>query len=192
MKITCLLGSPRKKGNSASIAKRFIETAESLGAQVQTFTLNEMKFRGCQACMACKTKLDHCALKDDLTEVLDDIRDSDVLILATPTYFHDISAQMKGFIDRTYSYLVPDFLTSENPSRLSPGKQLVFIQTQAQPDRKLFDNVFPKYEIFFNRYGFKNNHLIRACGVSDPADVSKREEILKEAEKAAKKIMNPD
>lgn len=192
MKITCLLGSPRKKGNSATIANRFVQTAESLGAQVKTFALNDMKFRGCQACMACKTKLDHCAVKDDLTEVLDDIRDSDVLVLATPTYFHDISAQMKGFIDRTYSYLVPDFMTSKNPSRLSPGKQLVFIQTQAQPDRKMFENVFPKYEIFFNRYGFKNNHLIRACGVSGPDDASNQEGVLKEAEETAKKVMNSD
>ena len=188
MKITCLLGSPRRNGNSATIARRFIDTAENLGAKVQTFALNEMKIRGCQACMACKTKLDHCALKDDLTQVLDDIRDSDVLVLATPTYFHDISSQMKTFIDRIYSYYVPNFLTAPVPGRLPVGKQLVFIQTQAQPDSNLFAEVFPKYELFFKRLGFEKNHLIRACGVSAPEDVSKREEILNEAEAAARQI----
>lgn len=190
MKITCLLGSPRPNGNSATIAHHFLKIAERHGAQIHMFALNKMNFRGCQACMACKTKLDHCALKDDLTQVLDDIRDSDVLVLATPTYFHDVSAQMKTFIDRIYSYYVPNFLTSEKPGRLPLGKRLVFIQTQAQPDSNLFAEVFPKYELFFKSLGFGRNQLIRACGVSGPEDVSKREEILKEAEEAARQIFN--
>jgi len=87
MKIVTLLGSPRTKGNSAAIAGRFIETAENLGAETKTFALNKLTFRGCQACMACKGKRDHCVLKDDLIEVLDEISDADVLVLATPVYF---------------------------------------------------------------------------------------------------------
>ena len=86
MKILCLLGSPREKGNSATIANRFCTTAERLGAEVRTFVLNKLQFRGCQGCMACKTKLDRCVLEDDLAEVLDSIRDADVLVLATPVY----------------------------------------------------------------------------------------------------------
>ena len=58
MRIICLLGSPRVKGNSAALAKRFCETAEKLGAKIQTFELNKLNYRDCQACMACKTKLD--------------------------------------------------------------------------------------------------------------------------------------
>jgi len=46
MKITCVLGSPRRNGNSEVLAKRFSETAEKLGAQVQTFVLNELHYRG--------------------------------------------------------------------------------------------------------------------------------------------------
>ncbi len=56
MKIVCLLGSPRPKGNSTAMAARFCETAEGLGAEVTTFALNKLKYRGCQACMTCKTK----------------------------------------------------------------------------------------------------------------------------------------
>ena len=73
MKILCVLGSPRPNGNSATIAKRFIETAKKLGADVQTFELNKMTYRGCQACGSCKTKTEKCATKDDLTAVLDAI-----------------------------------------------------------------------------------------------------------------------
>ena len=84
MKIVCLLGSPRTNGNSAAVANRFCATAEGLGAQVQTFVLNELQYQGCQGCMACKIKLDRCILEDDLTEVLDAVRETDVLVLATP------------------------------------------------------------------------------------------------------------
>ena len=116
MKVVCLLGSPREKGNSATIANRFCKTAERLGAEVITAVLNKLDFRGCQGCMACKTKLDRCVLEDDLTDVLEAIRETDVLVLASPVYFWDVSSQLKAFIDRTFSYLVPDFIT--NPEEI--------------------------------------------------------------------------
>lgn len=122
MNIVALYGSPRKKGNSASLASRFLEKAEELGAGTRSFYLNTMNIKGCQACMGCKTKKDHCIVKDDLADVLEAVRETDVLVLATPIYFGDVSAQLKMFIDRTYSYLVPDFLNSPEPSRLKPGK----------------------------------------------------------------------
>ena len=96
MKMVCLLGSPRPKGNSKAMAARFCGAAEGLGAEVTTFALNKLKYRGCQACMTCKTKLDKCVLKDDLAEVLDAIRDAEVLVLATPIYFAEISSQLKA------------------------------------------------------------------------------------------------
>jgi multimeric flavodoxin WrbA len=94
MKIVCVLGSPRETGNSSAVANRFCDTAEKFGAQVKTFVLNQLAYRGCQGCMACKTKLDKCILEDDLTEVLDTIRKTDVLVLASPVYFWDVSGQL--------------------------------------------------------------------------------------------------
>ncbi len=64
MKIICLLGSPRPKGNSAAMASKFCETAKGLGAEVTTFALNKLKYRGCQACMTCKTKLENSLKKN--------------------------------------------------------------------------------------------------------------------------------
>ena len=189
MNIVCLLGSPRPKGNSAAIASRFCKTAESLGAEVRTFSLNKLKYRGCQACMTCKTKLDKCVLKDDLAEVLDVVRDSDVLVMATPVYYGDLSSQLKAFVDRTFSYLAPDYATNPKPSRLPPGKKLVFIQAQGHPDENLFDDIFPRYDGFFTWYGFEAGNLIRACGVHDKGDVENREDIMNLAEDTAAQIM---
>jgi multimeric flavodoxin WrbA len=188
MKIVCLLGSPRKNGNSAVIAKRFSDTAAKLGAQVATFALNELNYRGCQACMACKTKLDRCALSDDLTEVLDAIRDADAVVLASPVYFWEVTGQVKAFIDRTFSYLTPDFMTGPVKSRLAPGKKLVFILTQGNPDPNLFGDIFPKIDYFFKTYGFDERHLIRACGVSEPGEAARLGEVMAQAQAAAEKI----
>jgi len=188
MKIVCLLGSPRPKGNSTLIADRFCKTAEALGAELQTFALNRLKYRGCQACMTCKTKLDRCVLKDDLTEVLDAVRDAGVLVMASPIYYGEVSSQLKGFIDRTFSYLVPDFSTNPQPSRLSPGKKLVMILAQGDAGEAQYADVFPRYEAFFRWYGFNDNHLLRACGVFAPGEVEARKEIMAQAEEAAKKI----
>jgi len=187
MKVVCLLGSPRESGNSSTIAKRFCATAEGLGAEIQSFSLNKLEFRGCQGCMACKTKLDRCILEDDLSEVLEAVRETDVLVMASPVYFGEVSSQLKSFIDRTYSYFVPDFHTNPKPCRLAPGKKLVFVLTQRNPDDSRFADIFPRYEYFFvERYAFSGSYLIRVCGVQNPGDIEARQDALRLAEKTAR------
>jgi multimeric flavodoxin WrbA len=188
MKIVSLLGSPRVNGNSAAIARRLCSAAENHGAQITTYVLNELNFRGCQGCLLCKSKLDRCALQDDLTVVLDTIRDADVVALASPVYYWDISSQMKAFVDRTFSYFVPDFITNPVKSRLPAGKTLVFILAQNNPDRSSFPDIFPKYDYFFKAYGFAESHLIRAYGVHEAGEVESHEDVMKLAEQTAAKI----
>ena len=189
MKITCLLASPRRNGNSEVLAKRFVDTAAKLGAQVQTYALNELTFKGCQGCMACKTKSDKCVLEDDLAPVLESVREGEVLVLATPVYMRDVTSLLRAFIERTYSYYVPDFGTNPNPSRLKPGKKLVFILTQGQPSEKLFADLFPGMEPMFKRFGFTETHLIRGLGVRKLGEVAGREEVMKGVEEIARKVM---
>lgn len=190
MKITCVLGSPRPKGNSAVMAKRFCDTAEKLGAQVQTYVLSELQYRGCTACMGCKTKSDKCVLEDDLTPALESVREGDVLVMASPVYLWDVSSLLRAFIERTYSYFVPDFATNPNPSRLKPGKKLVFIQTQGQPGENMFADLFSRIEPIFKRYGFTENYLIRGLGVRKPGEISTKEEVMKKVDGTAEKIMS--
>lgn len=188
MKCVCVLGSPRVNGNSEILAQTFLKTMESLGAETKVYALNKLKYRGCQACMACKKNLETCAVKDDLIEVLDAVREADVLVLASPVYYGDITAQAKGFVDRTYCYLAPDFMTIPNPSRLKPGKKLVFIQTQGHPDVTQFNDIYSKYSNFLKWYGFEESYLVRSTGVGDKGDVNKHPQILEEAKSVAHKI----
>jgi multimeric flavodoxin WrbA len=189
MKIVCLKGSPRSGGNSAAIADRLLASAAALGAQTSVFELNRLNYRGCQGCYACKKKLDRCILEDDLTAVLEAVAEADTVVLATPVYYGDISGQLKCFIDRTFSYLVADYVTNPNPSRLAPGKKLVFILTQGNPDLKLFDDIYPRFDKFLKWYGFAESHLIRACGIG-PASVDRvPEKYLEQADELAQKLL---
>jgi len=189
MKTVCVLGSPRTDGNSSAIARYFCNAMENRGAEVRTFALNKLTYKGCQECMACKIKLDKCALKDDLAEVLEALHEADLLVIATPVFFGDVSSQTKGFIDRMHSFLVPDYRTNPQRSRLTPGKKLVFIQVQARPDETKFADIFPRYEEFFAWYGFKERYHIRCCGVREAEDVEKRSEVFKRADRVVNQIM---
>lgn len=188
MKIVSLLGSPRTNGNSATIANRIMQTAAELGAETQTFELNRLTYRGCQACYACKKGHEECVLNDGLTEVLAAVQVADAVVLATPVYYGDITAQLKGFIDRTYSYLVPDYLTNPQPSRLSP-KKLVLILTQGHPDEALFADVYPRYEQFLKWMGFNEITLVRACGIGPGSVDAVPEQVLQQAEAVARRFV---
>ena len=188
MKIVTLLGSPRSTGNSSTIAKHLAEAAVKLGAQTSIYELNRLSYRGCQGCYACKKSLDCCGQKDDLTEVLAAVQEADALVLATPVYYGDITAQLKGFVDRTFSYLKPDYLTNPEPSRLGP-KKLVFVLTQGHPDEALFADIFPRYQTFLKWMGFTDIRLIRACGIGPSTGDKVPEATLREAEDAARGLM---
>jgi multimeric flavodoxin WrbA len=187
MKIVTLLGSPRTQGNSNAIAHRFQNTAANLGADIRTFELNRLTYRGCQGCYACKKALDHCILDDDLTAVLQAVTEADVVVLASPVYYGDVTAQLKAFIDRTYSYLKPDYLTNPMPSRLTP-KKLVIALTQGNPDESLFADIFPRYDSFFKWYGFSESHLLRACGIGPMTVDAVPEPVLAQAEELARQL----
>ncbi len=190
MKIVAVLGSPRLNGNSAFIAGCFLEAAKNLGAETRSFALNALAYRGCQACMCCKKTSEVCVLKDGLSEVLAAVREADVIVLASPVYYGDVTGQMKLFIDRTFCYLTPDFHTNPQRSRLLPGKTVVFIQTQGLADATVFADVFPRYREMMKFIGIDEAHLLRGCGLSKQDDIRKHEDVLKQAEELAIRITN--
>ncbi len=186
MKIVAILGSPRAKSNSSALARKILDRAEELGAERQEYVLNKLDFKGCQACETCKTKLDHCVLKDELTPVLEAVRAADAVVFASPNYFGEVSGQFKSFFDRTYSYLNPDF-----SSRLAPGKSSVFIYAQGQTSLNMYVDVHPRYEMWLKRYGFTNNYLVRMNGPRKADSVSQRSDLVTQAEAIAAKLISP-
>ena len=167
MKVTAILGSPRKKGTTTAIATAFMEQAAFHGADTTFHVLNSMNFQGCQGCQACKEKREDCVLEDDLTVVLNDMKTSDITVFATPVYYWDVSGQFKLFIDRTWSLVKPDYLTNPDPARLAKGKKALLITSQADIEEKHKD-VMQKYSGFLTMYGY-DVATIRAFGMGGEA-----------------------
>ena len=188
MKIVSLFGSPRQGGNSEAIARRIMDVAAAKGAKTKGFYLHLLNYKGCYACMGCKRGSETCVIKDDLIPVLDAVADADVTILATPTYFGEMTGQMKCYFDRTYSFMTPDYLTNPTPTRLAPGKKCIFVQTQGNPSEDQFGDVFPNYERFLKWQGFETI-LIRGVGLFTPQDAQNNTELMRQAEDIAEKLM---
>ena len=184
MKIVAVFGSPRPQGNSSTLAHKFLHTAQELGAEVQVYPLNLMSFQGCQGCGACKANLETCILEDDLAPVLEDVKAADVLVLASPVYFGDLSGQLKCFFDRTYSYFNPDF-----SSRVPGGKKAVLVLAQANPDETQFNDIFPRYQRWLTRFGYAPVFLLRAVGVREIGDMKQQTAALAQAASLAREIM---
>ncbi|MCX8070119.1 MAG: flavodoxin family protein [Thermodesulfovibrionales bacterium] len=191
MNVVCLLGSPRSKGNSTWMAKQLLDKMKNKKAfKSKIYSLSKLKYRGCIACYSCKTKRQECSLKDDLSQVLKDVKECDLLIMSSPTYYGEVSSQLKAFIDRTFSYLNPDYTSNPYSSRLSGEKKLVFILAQGHPDEQFFKDIFPRYDFFFKWYGFKESYLIRACGVYNIGDVEKRKDIIDLIDETASLVLD--
>ncbi len=103
MKIIAFSGSPRKNGNTGLLLKEAVKGIEDEGLEVLTFNLNLMNIRPCQGCGGCN-KTGECIYKDDMVQVSDAIRSAHRIILASPVYFHSVSAQAKVMIDRCQSF----------------------------------------------------------------------------------------
>ena len=94
-----IAGSPRREGNSTMLLDAALKGAASAGARVALIRLNDLTFRGCQACEPCAPDGD-CILRDDLAPVFAALRLADVWILASPIYRDGLSGQFKSFFDR--------------------------------------------------------------------------------------------
>ncbi|NLT69006.1 MAG: flavodoxin family protein [Acidobacteria bacterium] len=190
MKISCLIGSPRPESNGAALIGRFAETAESLGATVEKIVLNDLNYRGCQGCMACKTTAEKCVQEDELAPVLESLKGADAVVLAMPIYCSDVPGQVKCFIDRTYSYMKPNYRTERNASRVPAGKKLVLMVTQGAPAEELFAEVPRKYVDFLSRsMAFGESQILRAVGVGGGGTTGVPDRYLEEAEKFARQVV---
>ena len=98
-KVLILSSSPRKDGNSETLAAAFAKGALEAGNLVETVHLREKNYGFCRGCLACQ-KLGHCVIRDDAVEVTAKMHDADVLVFATPVYYYSVSGQLKTMLDR--------------------------------------------------------------------------------------------
>ena len=102
MKAIAINGSPRKNGNTSQLIKVVLKELSNEGVDTELIELSGKSIRGCIACTKCfENKDNKCVIKNDvLNEVLEKMIAADAIILGSPTYFANISTELKALIDR--------------------------------------------------------------------------------------------
>ena len=105
-KIVVVTGSPRKNGNSFAMTDAFIQAAQAKGHTVTRFDAAMMKIGGCRACETCYKTGKACSFDDDFNTIAPAILEADAVVFTMPVYWYSIPAQIKGVIDRLFSFVV--------------------------------------------------------------------------------------
>ena len=105
-KIAVITGSPRRGGNSFAMTDAFIRAAEAKGHQVTRFDAAMRRVGGCRACETCFKTGKACSFDDDFNAVAPAILEADAVVFTMPVYWYSIPAQIKGVIDRLFSFVV--------------------------------------------------------------------------------------
>ena len=137
MKMLVVLGSPRKGGNSETLARKVGEVVEKSGGQVDYVRLNDLSLRPCQGCGGCD-KTGNCVIKDDMTDIYTAVDTADRILLVSPVYFYGLSAQCKIFGDRFQARWARKYLLKERV-RPEDGRRGYLISTAATKGKKIFD-----------------------------------------------------
>lgn len=105
-KIVVVTGSPRKNGNSFAMTDAFIKAAEGKGHTVTRFDAALSRVGGCRACETCFKTGKACSFDDDFNTIAPAILEADAVVFTMPVYWYSIPAQIKGVIDRLFSFVV--------------------------------------------------------------------------------------
>ena len=103
MKVLAINGSPRKNGNTAQLIDEVFKVLQTYDVETEQVQVGGELIRGCNACYVCKKKADKkCHNDEDLINpLIEKMIEADGIIMASPTYFSNVSAELKAVIDRT-------------------------------------------------------------------------------------------
>ena len=176
MKILVITGSPRKNGNSNTLADNFIKGAQEAGHSVVKFDSAFKNVHPCIACNKCGMK-GQCVFKDDFEFVKENIIDADAVVFVSPMYYFGISAQIKAVIDRFYAI----------NGQIHVSKKAALIMTYADTSTKEAQPIINHYETLLNYLGWSDAGKVIASGVWTAGDIN-HTQYPKQAYELGKKI----
>jgi len=184
MKILGIYSSPRLKGNSAQLLDAVLTQAEEKGAQIVKHHLNGLSIRGCQACYSCRKEGNErkCAIKDDMNHILADVLTANAVVLASPVYMWQMTAQAKLFTDRLMPVLKPDYTS------WLTGQKLLSIYTQGQPDISRFAPYFEHVNQMFSFLGFQTLPPLVVGGLRNIDDIQKHPAAFEQVQQAVNSL----
>ena len=140
MNILVLNGSPRPNGNTAAMVEAFVEGARENGHDITVVPVCQKKIAGCLACEYCHTKGEgQCVQKDDMQEVYPVLAEAEMIVLASPIYYHSLTGQLQCAINRIYAL--------DKPKKLKKAALIL-----SSGDDKVYDGAIFEYQNSFLNY----------------------------------------
>jgi multimeric flavodoxin WrbA len=172
MQVTTLLGSAKKKGNTATVLGWVEEELKSLGHDVERIYLNNKSIGGCLGCDKCGENPDEiaCVQKDDAIDIMEQMISSEVILYSSPIYFWGFSAQIKVLIDRGYS-LVTNYHKPGQTSLLK-GKRIGLLVTGGDPYEQNAEGMFTAFDRIVDFYLARKTGELYIGGCTEHAELS--------------------
>jgi len=183
-KVLILLGSPRRRGNSAILADRIAKGAKKTGVKVETVFLHGLKIAPCNSCYACqKEKSKGCAIKDAMQDLYPKLLAADAWVIASPVYWFTMSAQTKLFMDRCFALLAYG-------QDVFAGKRIAIAMSygDADPFGSGCVNALRTFQDAFRYTGAKIVGMVYGSAFG-AGEIRANEALLKEAETLGKELV---
>lgn len=164
-KIVVITGSPHKTGNSFAMTDAFIKAAEAKGHTVTRFDAAMKNVGGCHACETCYKTGKACSFDDDFNTIATTILEADAVVFTMPVYWYSIPAQIKGVIDKMFSFYVAGKDVS--------GKECALITCCAEDDLSVMDGVRIPVERSATLLKWKMVGEVLIPGVLNAGDIEK-------------------
>lgn len=154
MKVIGLNGSPRKNWNSAQMLEHALKGAAAAGAETELIHLIDLNATGCRSCFACKRiggkSFGRCAVRDDLTDILNRILEADAVIISAPVYFGDVPGMVRNLFERLW---FPGLMYRRDGACAYDKKVKVgLIYTMNCPDEHFYDSLIAGHKGTFERF----------------------------------------
>ncbi len=185
MKALCIIGSPKTNGSTARLVDRVIEGMRSQQIKVSRYVLDEMNINYCKGCEKCEVNR-KCVQIDDMNLLIDEIYESDIVLLASPSYWGDVTGQMKTFIDR--SLPLCNAKTGETP--VPKGKFGVTVAVRAGNSKEENQHIVDTFNHYFGHLGIQPIAVLTAEGIRSIADLENDQTKLEEAYNLGQKLIS--
>ena len=137
MKVLILLGSPRKNGNTELLLKKIMQGIEQAHCSWELIRLPELDIHPCIGCGTCE-KEGICIFKDDMQNLYERISQADRIIIGSPIYFYNVTAQTKAFIDRCQALWSRKYILKQ-PIGSNPDRRGYLVSVSATRGERIFE-----------------------------------------------------
>lgn len=194
--IVALYGSPRRKGNTATLLDHAVAGAIEAGADVDKIVLRDCRISPCLEIYGCKNN-GECTISDDFQEIRNRILAANGLIIATPIFFYTVSAHVKIFMDRCQSLWVKKYWIDKTPyNQWVPKRKGLIIAIGATTGKKLFDGMLLSMRYFFDVLDMETWDSLLFRGLDLAGEILEKPEYMEQARQKgiafAQAVMAPD